>query len=163
MQLALRPRVAKRAQSPDAGIEDDDDDEPPTPRSRPVRHKRRRQRTADESLLEGEDGEEGEAPGEPRQLVQGTPWLPDEDKVLLNAVAYHGPSWKKVAAALAQLGTKRSTAMCRNRYQRINAPFKPGKEGRNFCKKCGQKKKGHICTAEAVVDKQPARVTLLSR
>jgi len=50
--------------------------------------------------------------------------------------------------------------MCRNRYQRMKAPSKTGKEGKNLCKKCGQVKRGHTCTAEdaVVIRALPAEV-----
>jgi hypothetical protein len=158
MQLALRPRVAKRAPSPDPGSEEDDEDQPPTRRSRSSRPRSRRQRTsAREAPFEGED-EEGEADVEPRQLVQGTAWLAEEDHALRNAVETHGTSWKKIEYDLSRLGYHRSTAMCRNRYQRMCAPSQEGKEGRNRCKRCGQIKRGHTCTAETpVVTHRPAR------
>ena len=159
MQLALRPRVAKRAPSPDQGSEEDDEDQPPTRRSRSSRPRSRRQRTsAREAPFEGED-EEGEADVEPRQLVQGTAWLAEEDHALRNAVEKHGTSWKKIEYDLSRLGYRRSTAMCRNRYQRMCAPSQEGKEGRNRCKRCGQIKRGHTCTAETpVVTQRPAGV-----
>merc|ERR1719502_228613 len=71
----------------------------------------------------------------PRPLVLGRAWLPAEDALLLKAVDKYGPSW---------------TAICRNRYQRIKAPLQEGKEGRNRCKRCGQIKRGHTCTADDV-------------
>ena len=47
---------------------------------------------------------------------------------------------------MAHLGTGRSDAMCRNRYARLMAPHRPGVKCTNYCKLCGQLKRGHTCT-----------------
>jgi len=76
-------------------------------------------------------------------------WEPEEDEGLLAAVKEWGSKWKLIAATLPG----RSEAMCRNRYQRINAPLN-GAPSRNKCTYCGQLKRGHTCyrKRELVVD-----------
>lgn len=67
-------------------------------------------------------------------------WEPEEDEVLLDAVQKLGAKWKMIAQTLVG----RSEAMCRNRFQRINAPLK-GAPSRNKCTTCGELKRGHTC------------------
>jgi len=40
--------------------------------------------------------------------------------------------------------------MCRNRFQRMNAPKKAGVKSRNRCQYCGFLKRGHTCTARGI-------------
>lgn len=141
--LSLRPRQPTRAPSPMHFTDDEDDEEPtPAPRKAPRPAKKRPREL-------GSD-DEAEDQAMPRPLVLGRAWLPAEDALLLKAVDKYGPSWTAIAAELQSLGTGRTTAMCRNRYQRIKAPLQEGKEGRNRCKRCGQIKRGHTCTADDV-------------
>lgn len=152
MGRSLRVRVPK-ARSPSPEDDMFTDDEPSAPPKRPGHTLRKRSRAggflASRAAADDPDDSGAEAEGAlaPRPLVYGRAWLPQEDQVLLAAVATHGSCWKQVADDVqAALGTRRSTAMCRNRYQRIRAPMQPGKEGRNRCKRCGQIKRGHTCT-----------------
>jgi ribosomal protein L32 len=78
--------------------------------------------------------------------ANGRPWSPEEDTALLEAVATCGLHWDLIVRQLAALGTGRTSAMCRNRYQRLNAPLKANVICKNKCKKCGQLKRGHTCT-----------------
>lgn len=163
MSLALRPRQRRPPPSPTNFTDDEEDDETLLPSPRRPRTAARKAKRPRESKGAGElrggaaaDGEveEGDCPSDDslerpskRPLVSGRTWLPTEDAVLIEAVATFGAQWKQIAATMQQrLGTKRTTAMCRNRHQRIRAPMQPGKEGRNRCKRCGQIKRGHTCT-----------------
>lgn len=74
----------------------------------------------------------------------GSFWTPTQDDLLLAAIEKHGPKWKAVAEDVSPNCT---SAMARNRFQRMRAPLE-GKPGRNRCKKCGQVKRGHTCTAD---------------
>merc|ERR1719399_2713145 len=67
-------------------------------------------------------------------VAAGTAWHPDEDAALITAVNKVGRRWKDVEREMAKLGTGRSQAMCRNRFQRIEMPER---RGRSICKnKC---------------------------
>jgi len=155
MARSLRPRMAKRVWEDSASTDDENDEE--VAGFHPVlttkRRPKKQLRSAPVETGEEEDAADGlsDAAGDEgnarRPVVCGRNWLPMEDARLLSAVEKYGSSWKQIAEALKPLGTRRTTAMCRNRYQRIVAPTQPGKEGRNRCKKCGQVKRGHTCTA----------------
>ena len=82
----------------------------------------------------------------PKGSAQGTTWLAEEDTALLAAVKEHGTRWKVIRDVMAHLGTGRSDAMCRNRYARLMAPHRPNVKCTNYCKLCGQLKRGHTCT-----------------
>lgn len=166
--ISLRPRANL---APVEHYTDSDSDEEPAltaaPRRRPrkrTKHQQRESRAvsppppkeaadtqrsidgeADDDSIGYSSDEAGDRPAK-RPLVCGRTWLPAEDAVLLEAVAKYGSAWKQIAAAMKHLGTNRTTAMCRNRHQRIRAPLQPGKEGRNRCKRCGLIKRGHTCT-----------------
>lgn len=79
-----------------------------------------------------------------RNIAAPKSWEPEEDLALKQAIEEHGSQWKKIASLLPG----RTEAMCRNRYQRMQAPLQ-GKAGRNLCTACGQIKRGHTCTAKA--------------
>jgi hypothetical protein len=71
---------------------------------------------------------------------------------------------KQVEVRLSKLGTGRTQAMCRNRYQRLNAPSRPNVICKNKCKRCGQLKRGHICTfVEGGPSAERALATMQSR
>lgn len=79
-----------------------------------------------------------------RPHIEMRPWHPEEDQILLSAINEHGSKWRSIATRLPG----RSQAMCRNRYQRITAPSKPGVKSRNRCTTCGEFKRGHTCLAK---------------
>lgn len=157
---SLRQRVPKRDPSPVATDDDEYEDlesldSPPMRRAtkRPPRQRKLAKVSLEEAGADdaSETGEEGDgmtirSDVVPKPLVLGRAWLPIEDEKLLEALEKHGPQWKKIAQEMSVLGTKRTTAMCRNRHQRIRAPTRPGQAGRNRCKRCGQVKRGHTCT-----------------
>lgn len=162
MALSLRPRPERRAATP-VTFTDDEDHEEPTRATRraPVRRtKRPREPRHAPEAAEGDeaaaddDDDHSASDGSPlakRPLVLGRTWHPHEDAALLAAFEKHPSQWKLISNELMRIGADRSTAMCRNRFQRIQAPQQPGKEGRNRCKRCGQIKRGHTCTADEVV------------
>lgn len=71
------------------------------------------------------------------------PWLPDEDRLLDQAIAKLGNKWKAIAEEYFN-GT-RTQHMCRNRF------YRRGKEGSgiNKCGLCGEPTKGHTCRMKA--------------
>ena len=73
------------------------------------------------------------------------PWSHEEDTILLKVVKEQGRAWHVVAAQLEEIGAERSPAAARNRMLRLEAPGKKGKEGLNFCRRCGQVRRGHTC------------------
>lgn len=73
------------------------------------------------------------------------PWSHEEDTILRKVVKEHGRAWHVVASRLEEIGAERSAAAARNRMLRLEAPEKKGKEGRNFCRLCGQVRRGHTC------------------
>ena len=86
-----------------------------------------------------------------RDILHGTPfnncarsWNPEEDTRLRNAIDDVGCKWMAVAQLV---GGGRSPAMCRNRFQRMQAPIH-GKRAVNLCSACGQPKRGHTCIAK---------------
>ena len=86
-----------------------------------------------------------------RDDLHGTPfnncarsWNPEEDTRLRNAIEDVGCKWMAVAQLV---GGGRSPAMCRNRFQRMQAPIH-GKRAVNLCSACGQPKRGHTCIAK---------------
>ena len=86
-----------------------------------------------------------------RDDLHGTPfnncarsWNPEEDTRLRNAIDDVGCKWMAVAQLV---GGGRSPAMCRNRFQRMQAPIH-GKRAVNLCSACGQPKRGHTCIAK---------------
>ena len=139
----LRIRREKREPSPFPSDVSDSEDTPSpvhSPKRPPKKRAKAERPTA--SLFEDDDAERGA-----RAQPLGRAWNPEEDKVLLDAVKSLGPRWQEVEKQCRRHGYDRSQAMCRNRYQRIMAPLKEGKGGKNKCKRCFQIKKGHICTA----------------
>jgi len=81
----------------------------------------------------------------------------DEDSKLSDLFMQHGPRWKQIAQDLSeQMGSERTAAMVRNRWLRVEKGKKEASEGkaRNKCGLCGQVKKGHVCTARALVTTQ---------
>lgn len=80
-------------------------------------------------------------------------WSPEEDTLLEELYTINGPNWKKNAAAMGETNP-RTPAMCRNRFLRITNSRKEVQNGIannkrakfNKCGRCGQVKKGHICT-----------------
>jgi len=76
-------------------------------------------------------------------LNNGRPWEPEEDDALLQAIKQVGFKWSEV---MDLVGSGRTQAMCRNRYQRMMAPSK-GKAQTNRCTACGLPKRGHTCKA----------------
>ena len=90
-----------------------------------------------------------------RDDLHGTPfnngarsWDPEEDTRLRNAIEEVGCKWMAVAQLV---GGGRSPAMCRNRFQRMQAPIH-GKRAVNLCSACGQPKRGHTCNAKLDTD-----------
>ena len=76
----------------------------------------------------------------------GRPWAPWEDELLMSAVepyrtANINVNWADVVGRLHEGGSRRTVSKARNREIRI----KKG-PGRNNCKICGQKRRGHTCT-----------------
>jgi len=101
-------------------------------------------RTLTPSPVFSEDSSTLSTPTPAAAAVSGRMWAAGEDKVLKQAVIDYGPRWKLIANAIKHLGTGRTAAMCRNRYQRIRA-MQNGKACKNKCKRCGQFKRGHTC------------------
>ena len=99
------------------------------------------------------------APG----VVACTQWTPDEDCALMAAIDSIGCHWGQVADYMHKQGWARTSAMCRNRYARKQAPLKPGKAGVNLCKRCGQVKRGHTCTAEAGAEPPRSYESMMKR
>ena len=101
-----------------------------------------------------------DAGGRARGAVEnGVKWLPEEDCALLDVAKMYTAggrtAWKQVEEELHRRAYprawKRTLAMCRNRYQRIQAPLKvqaPLKEGKKQkrCTYCQEPVRGHTCT-----------------
>lgn len=81
----------------------------------------------------------------PRTQTPMRNWEPEEDATLLDFIGENGSRWK----AIAKLLPGRTEAMCRNRYQRIQAPSRGTVECVNKCTACGQLKRGHTCPVRA--------------
>ena len=85
----------------------------------------------------------------------GRPWAPWEDELLMSAVepyrtANINVNWADVVGRLHEGGSRRTVSKARNREIRI----KKG-PGRNNCKICGQKRRGHTCTGRPGPPKTP--------
>ena len=85
----------------------------------------------------------------------GRPWAPWEDELLMSAVepyrtANINVNWADVVGRLHEGGSRRTVSKARNREIRI----KKG-PGRNNCKICGQKRRGHMCTGRPGPPKTP--------
>jgi hypothetical protein len=74
-------------------------------------------------------------------------WEADEDFAMISAInSEGGHRWKNIGKKLRG----RSVSSIRNRYQRLQKGHLSTNQtnilGKNICQKCGQTKKGHICT-----------------
>ena len=79
----------------------------------------------------------------------GTPFEPAEDLVLLRGVQRHGTSWKRVTQVFStEMGKVRSLSSLRNRYTRLQRERRKETSKGNRCKRCGERKAGHICSAK---------------
>ena len=95
----------------------------------------------------------------PRGAFTGTPancsktdvahWTPDEDHLILEMVAVCGRRWQAIASHLP----RRTDNGVRNRFARLvrGARATADPVGRYVCKRCGQLKRGHSCSARKSV------------
>jgi len=74
-------------------------------------------------------------------------WDPEEDEIIITLLNELGPKWSRIVQQLPG----RSVSSVRNRWQRIEKGRKlreAGQESKNRCQRCGQPKRGHVCTAK---------------
>ena len=74
-------------------------------------------------------------------------WDPEEDNIIITLLNQLGPKWSRIVQQLPG----RSVSSVRNRWQRIEKGRKlreAGQESKNRCQRCGQPKRGHVCTAK---------------
>ena len=136
-RLSLRPRPQKRAVSPlPSDLSDSEEDFSDQDRAIKMR-KKAAKKSGPKEAWAGEDGEGGGV-----GAVVGNAWQAHEDKVLLDAIDQHGCRWTMVVKVMRAAGLGRTQAMCRNRYQRMKAPSKTGKEGKNVKGGAGDFEKG---------------------
>jgi len=78
-------------------------------------------------------------------------WDPEEDNIIITLLNQLGPKWSRIVQQLPG----RSVSSVRNRWQRIEKGRKlreAGQESKNRCQRCGQPKRGHVCTAKLRVN-----------
>lgn len=83
-------------------------------------------------------------------------WSWEEDQLIKDMVPSEGTQWKVIAKSFPG----RTPASVRNRWLRLERgrklrQYDPEGELKNWCKRCGQPRKGHICTAEYRGGPQP--------
>jgi len=74
-------------------------------------------------------------------------WKPAEDRFVAEQIAILGPKWKRIQELLlVTFGKERSVSSVRNRARRIKVGSAMKHIAKNICHKCGQIRRGHICT-----------------
>lgn len=98
-------------------------------------------------------------------------WTPEEDKLLLEAVRIHGKQWRLIADQYflndANANAPRNYACVRNRFLRIDPDSRKGfqlahnhdntkgiTKRNNKCRRCGQRKRGHVCSSTAPIEER---------
>jgi len=76
-------------------------------------------------------------------------WKPAEDRFVAEQLAILGPKWTRIQELLlATFGKERSVSSVRNRARRIKVGSEMRHIAKNHCHKCGQIRRGHVCTVE---------------
>lgn len=76
-------------------------------------------------------------------------WKPAEDRFVAEQLAILGPRWTRIQELLlATFGKERSVSSVRNRARRIKVGTAMRHIAKNHCHKCGQIRRGHVCTVE---------------
>lgn len=92
-------------------------------------------------------------PASPRDLREhlAQSWGAEEDRQLVLAVKRHGQKWRLIEKQFPNRGNQQ----VRCRWYRLQAGKKAADLGmaRNRCRKCGELKRGHVCTSGFIVDK----------
>lgn len=74
-------------------------------------------------------------------------WKPAEDHFVAEQLAILGPKWKRIQELLlVTFGKERTVSSVRNRARRIKVGSAQRHIAKNICHKCGQIRRGHICT-----------------
>ena len=101
----------------------------------------------DRGFLAEEATAPAEAPKRPAPAVDGIPvpmWTVEEDLLILKLVEQHGKRWSRIAQEL----TGRTDNGVRNRWNRMEKAQASKATGSGYrCRRCGQPKRGHICSA----------------
>ena len=101
----------------------------------------------DRGFLNEETTAPAEAPKRPAPAVDGIPvpmWTVEEDLLILKLVEQHGKRWSRIAQEL----TGRTDNGVRNRWNRMEKAQASKATGSGYrCRRCGQPKRGHICSA----------------
>lgn len=76
-------------------------------------------------------------------------WKPAEDRFVAEQLAILGPKWTRIQELLlVTFGKERSVSSVRNRARRIKVGTAMKHIAKNYCHKCGQMRRGHVCTVE---------------
>ena len=101
----------------------------------------------DRGFLNEETTAPAEAPKRPAPAVDGIPvpmWTVEEDLLILKLVEQHGKRWSRIAQELPG----RTDNGVRNRWNRMEKAQASKATGSGYrCRRCGQPKRGHICSA----------------
>ena len=74
-------------------------------------------------------------------------WHPEEDLFVQEQLAILGPKWTCIRSLLmVRFGKERTISSIRNRARRIKVGSAQRHIAKNICHKCGQIRRGHICT-----------------
>lgn len=80
------------------------------------------------------------------QVVEMDAWSGEDTRTLINLYSDLGPKWTIIANRLG-----RTASSARNRWQRVTRTRRPaGIRPAQVCRKCGQLKRGHVCTGDSV-------------